>query len=61
MILDIIMLIQFLPLQNKYPVTRFICSNFDKEDIDKKKVQVTNEIKRDIWKYLVSSGMANDA
>ena len=29
--------------------------------IDDQKVQVTDEIKRDIWKYLVSSDVADDA
>ena len=32
-----------------------------KKDIDNQKVQVTDEIKRDIWKYLVSSDVADDA
>ena len=50
------MLIPFLPLQNKYPVTPFIFSDFDKKDIDNQKVQVTNTIKREsgnIW-YLLT-------
>ena len=49
-------------MQNKYPATRFICQNFDnKRYIDYQKVQVADEIKRDIWKYLVSSDVADDA
>ena len=52
--LDIIIRIPFHPLQNKYPATRFICQNFDKNCIlIIKKVQVVDEIKRDICKYLV--------
>ena len=40
-------------MQNKYPAIRFICHNFDeKRYTDNKKVQVTDEIKRDIWKYI---------
>ena len=64
MILDIIMRDTFLLVQNKYPATRFICQNFDnKRHIDNQKVhvQVAYEIKRDIWKYLVSSDVADDA
>ena len=30
-------------------------------NIDNQKVQVANEIKLDIWKYLVSSDVADDA
>ena len=38
-----------LPVQNKYPATRFICQNFDKQRyIDNQKAQVADEIKRDI-------------
>ena len=52
MMLDLIMSITFLPVQNKYPPTRFICHNFEKKNryIDNQKVQVADEIKRDIWK-----------
>ena len=32
-----------------------------KMNIDDQKVQVADEIKRDIWKYLVSSYVADDA
>ena len=49
MMLDIIMRVTFLPVQNKYPATRFICANFDnKRQIDNQKVQVADEIKRGI-------------
>ena len=49
MMLDIILRIPFLPVQNKYPATCFICANFDnKRQIDNQKVQVADEIKRDI-------------
>ena len=35
---------------------------FDKKrDIDYQKVQVADEVKRDIWDYLVSSNVADDA
>ena len=44
----------FLPVQNKNSATRFLCQNFDnKRHIDNQKVQVVDEIKRDIWEYLV--------
>ena len=33
---------------------------FDKKDTDYQKVQVTDEIKRDTWKYLVFSDVADD-
>ena len=60
--LDIIMCITFLFEQNKYPATRFECQNFDnKRHIDDQKVQVADEIKRDICKYLVSSDVEDDA
>ena len=62
MMLDIIMCITFLSVQNKYPATRFICQNFNnKRHIDNQKVQIADEIKRDIFKYLVSSDVADDA
>ena len=62
MMLDIIMCITFLPVQNKYPVTRFKSQDFDNNPfIDNQKVQVVDEIKRDLWKYLVSSDVADDA
>ena len=62
MLLDMIMCITFLPVQNKYPATSFISQNSKiKRDIDNQKVQVADEIKRDIWKYLASSDMADDA
>ena len=49
-------------MQNKYPATRFICQSFDsKRHINNQKVQVADEIKHDICKYLVSSGVADDA
>ena len=39
----------------------YICANFDqKKDNDDQKVQVNDEIKRDIWKYLVSSDGEDD-
>ena len=57
MMLDIIMRITFLPVQNKYPTTRF----WKKRYTDNQKVQVVDEIKRDIWKYLVSSDVTDDA
>ena len=51
MMLDLIKCIKLLPVQNKYPATRFICQNFKKNwYIDN---QVAIEIKRNIWKYLV--------
>ena len=53
LMIDIIMRIPFLPVQNKYPSTRFICQSFDnKRHIDNQKVQVADEIKCDIWKHL---------
>ena len=56
------MCITFLSVKNKYPASRFICQNLDnKRQIDNQKVQVADEIKRDIWKYLVSSDVADDA
>ena len=56
------MRVRFLPVQNKYPATRFICQDFDKKmNIDDQKVQVADEIKCDIWIYLVSSDVADDA
>ena len=59
MMLDINMCITFLPVQNKYPDTRFICQNFDnKRFVDNLNVQVADEIKRDIWKFLISSDVA---
>ena len=62
MMLDIIMCITFLPVQNKYPATRFIRQNFDKYGYDEiQKLQVADEIKRDICKYLVSSDVTDDA
>ena len=62
MMLDIIMCITFLPVQNKYTASRFICHNFQiKRYIDNQKVQVADEMKRDIWKHLVSSDVADDA
>ena len=61
MMLDIILCVTFLPVQNKYPATRFIFQDFDKNEYDDKKVQEADEIKRDIWKYLVSSDVADDA
>ena len=46
MMLDIFMCITILPVQNKYPATRFICANLDnKRYIDNQKVQVADEIK----------------
>ena len=62
MMLGVIMRIPFLPVQNKYLFTRLISQNFDKNCIlILKKVQVADEIKRDICKYLVSSDVADDA
>ena len=62
MMLDIIMRVTFLPVQNKYPATRFIFQNFDKKRyIDNQKVQEADEIKCDIWKCLVSSDVSVDA
>ena len=62
MMLDIIMSIIVLPVQNIYPVTRFICADFDKNCIlISKKIQVADEIKHGIWKNLVSSNVADDA
>ena len=39
----------------------FIPKFGQKRYIDNQKLQVTDEIKYDIWKYLVSSGVADDA
>ena len=62
MMLDIIMCITFRPVLNKYPVTRFICADFDKNCIlISKKIQVADEIKHGIWKNLVSSNVTDDA
>ena len=39
-----------------------MCQDFDKKtNIADQKVHVADEIKRDIWKYLVSSDVADDA
>ena len=58
---DKIMCITFLYVQNEYPATRFICQNFDnKRRIDNQKVQVADQIKRDICQFLVSSDVADD-
>ena len=55
--LGILMCLTFLPVQNKYPATRFICQNLGKKRyIDNQKVhcvQVADEIKCDMRKYLV--------
>ena len=49
-------------MQNKYPATHSISLNFDNERyIDNQMVQVADEMKRDIWTYLVSSDVADDA
>ena len=49
-------------MPNKYQATRFICQNFDnKRHIVNQKVQVADEIMRDIWKYLVTSDVEDDA
>ena len=49
-------------MQNKYPAARFISQNFDKKrHIDNKKVQVADEIKRDIWIYFASCDVADDS
>ena len=64
MMFDIIMCITFLSVQNKYQATRFICLKSDnKWHINNQKVQVhvSDEIQRDIWKYMVSSDDADDA
>ena len=62
MMLDIIMSIIVLPVQNIYPVTRFICANFDNNCmLIIKMIRVADEIKRGIWKNLVSSDVADDA
>ena len=58
--LDIIMHVTFLPVQNKYPDTRFIFQISTKRYIGKQNVQVADKIKHDIWKYLVSSDVADD-
>ena len=53
MMLDKIVRIRFLPVQNKFLATRFICHNFEiKRYINNQKVQVADEIKRDICKSL---------
>ena len=62
MMLDIIMSIIVLPVQNIYPVTHFICANFDNNCmLIIKMIRVADEIKRGIWKNLVSSDVADDA
>ena len=49
MIFDTMKCSKLLPVQNKYPATCFICQNFEiKRYIDNQKVQVVDEIKRDI-------------
>ena len=54
--------ITFLPVLSRYPTPRFICLNSDnKRRINNQKVQVSDQIKRDICKYLVSSDVADDA
>ena len=44
-------------MQNKYPATRLICQNFEEKKntryIENQEVQVSDEIKRKICKYLV--------
>ena len=62
MMLDIIMSITFLPGHNTYSTAPLICQHFDnKRHIYNQKVQVSDEIKRGICKYLVSSDMEDDA
>ena len=62
MMLDIIICVTFLPVQNKYLATRFICQDFDEKfNIADQKVQAAEGIKRDMCKYLVSSDVADDA
>ena len=61
MMLDIIMRVKFLPVQNQYPATRLYARILTKMNIEDQKVQVADEIKRDIWRYLVSSDVADDA
>ena len=53
----------FIPSCAKYiPSYSFYIPEFwQKRYIDNQKVQVADEIKRDIWKYLVSSDVADDA
>ena len=50
MMLDKIICITFVPVQNKYPATRFICQNDDKKRyIDNQKVQISDEISANLW------------
>ena len=55
MMLDIVMCITFLPVQNKYQATRFMCQFWKNLYINNLKVQVADEIKRDMiyMQYLV--------
>ena len=57
--LDTMKCTKLLPVQNKYPATRFICVNY--RIIGNQKVQVADEIERDIWENLLSSDVADDA
>lgn len=43
-------------VKKKYTATRFRCQNFERKGyIDNQKVRVADEIKRDVWEYLVKS------
>ena len=60
--LDIIMCITFLPMQKINTQLLVLYAQFDKKRyINNQNVQVADEIKRDIWGYLVSSEVADDA
>ena len=62
MMLDIIMSIKFLSVQNKYQAILVLYARIlTKKDIDNQKVQVADEIKRDILKYLGSSDVSIDS
>ena len=61
MMLDIIMRVTFLPVQKNTQLLVLYARILTKMNIADQKVQVADEIKRDIWKYLVSSDVADDA
>ena len=61
MMLEIILRVTFIPVQNKYPRSFYMSGFWQKMNIADQKVQVADEIKRDIYEYVVSSDVTDDA
>ena len=62
MMLDIIMRILFLTVQINTQLLVLYARMFTKKRyIDSQKVEVAEQIKRDIWEYLLSSDVVDDA